>query len=72
MSQDWIDASRQVPEEDGTVLVYLECHHVTLGIFQGGKWHTVVAPWDSVLYESEVLCWSELPERPAGMLDGMG
>jgi hypothetical protein len=71
MEQEWFNAKERVPEEDDTVLVYLECHQVTLGIFLNGKWHTVIPPWDSMFSESEVLCWSELPEPPTDMLNAL-
>lgn len=65
MNQGWVDASKELPEEDTTLLVYLECDYVTLGIYLDGRWHWAAAPWDATECDgSQVLFWMELPAPP--------
>lgn len=64
--EDWLDVRRELPEEETTVLVYLDCDHVTLGIMLDGAWETTVAPWESPPGDCvEVLYWRPLPWPPA-------
>lgn len=65
MEQNWIDASNAQPEEDFTVLIYLDSGYVGLGMYIDGRWDAITAPWDAAHCESsKVLFWRELP-RPA-------
>ena len=62
MGQEWIDASKELPGEDYTVLVYLECDYVGFGIYLDERWHVITAPWDATgCGDSKVLFWRELP-----------
>jgi hypothetical protein len=44
MVEDWIRAAAGLPEERTTVLVYLDCEAVTLGVYAKGEWKVAGAP----------------------------
>src|ERR687886_604979 len=69
MSADWIRAAAGLPEERTTVLVYLDCDAVTLGVYLKGEWNVARPPWDSAVNEdADVLFWRRLPSPSTEML----
>jgi hypothetical protein len=60
--QEWVDASRELPDEGATVLVYLDCDHVTFGAVIDGDWEFEIAPWELADADgAEVERWRYLP-----------
>ena len=67
MKQEWFSAKESPPDEDETVLVYLESHYVALGIFLNGRWEICIPPWESSFWnDSRVLYWIPVP-LPLGL-----
>src|SRR5437660_599903 len=63
--QEWVDASLELPDEGSTVLVYLNCDHVTFGAVIDGDWEFEIAPWELADADgAEVECWRYLPWPP--------
>jgi hypothetical protein len=63
--EEWIDARRELPDEGATVLVYLDCDHVTFGAVIDGAWEFEIAPWELADADgAEVECWRYLPWPP--------
>ena len=72
-AEDWVDADEELPEEGTTVLVYLDCDAVTLGVCFDDEWETTESPWDSAISEdADVLFWRHLPWPSAEMLTPSG
>jgi hypothetical protein len=62
----WIDVEIEMPEEDLTLLVYLDCDQVGLGRWFEGEWDIQAAPWEGLCdANSRVLFWMYIPRRQA-------
>lgn len=63
----WIPVTRELPDDEATVLVYAphEDESVTLGYLDGGYWRAVDVSGDEpCLYRSTVTHWATLPKGP--------
>ena len=59
-SVEWVDATKQLPDDDMTVLIALEDGEVWTGFMDSGVWRYVSA--DAI--EGTVTHWAEFPAPP--------